>query len=1193
MLINLLGLLAYGTLSWAAGSNSSLIASNHTDNYNASEAIEIFKARSNVEPNFRLNSAFSILGVDAPAELLELPVGTCDAETPCVNGACCSGISGLCGYSLAECGVGSCTSNCDAKAECGEYGTPGKQTCPLGVCCSKFGFCGSTDEFCNADEGCQKAFGGCGPPKRPSCSKDGTSINKRSIGYYETWANTRSCSAVAPEDLNLQGLTHVNFAFMFFEPDTFKLTPMDKNAGSLLSRFTKIKERKPGLETWVSVGGWSFNDPGKYQQAFSIMSSTAANRKKFIDNLIKFMETYGFDGMDMDWEYPTADDRGGKPEDKNSFVLLSKDIKEAFAKKKYGYSLTLPAPLSGRALTPASYWYLQHFDLAKLQPHVDWFNLMSYDLHGTWDAASKFVGPYLATHTNLTEIDLGLDLLWRAGVKPGNIVLGQGLYGRSFTLKDPNCNTPNGVCQFAGGAEAGPCSKASGILNLQEIMDIIDDKKLKPTHDEKAGVKWIHWGNDQWVSYDDADTLMQKREFAASRCLGGMMIWALDQIDQESEGFAGGLTPEELEEAESMYQDDAARGVCYTTMCDEKCRNGDHEASQMRGQPGTLSTMSRCPKDQVRRLCCIKGTTMGTCKWRGFRGMGLSCTGGCGQGETELTINTNHQSKDEDQTCTGGTQSYCCAGFKPPISREQIQEKFEDEVADLALEAAETLALEIAAKAFCRVAIMAATLRLRLIPIVGWIASIALQIAMPALVSVCAKGVAKAGKSVFKFKGKDYDVKLDKPLTTKGNRPAIQSPTKAKERPQTCKKKNLAKRVAIRPATAWDEVWAAPAGRHVLRRTCYGDRASQACYHYSSVINRRPDLKSLTCGNVHGGADREVRDEYHNQHHKDWSSGWMQEPIECQRDEYPGAAVWRARDKSVWIRLIPRADNAAANALFRGCPDREVDELVGEHKTSETVDCNGKSTEWWVRTLRKMETVIDINFANMENMPPDWGITANPCWPSTLVPDPGFALLTDDPWYANKAANRAYTQYYAAAPLAQFTNGKQNRPGYGFTKKKSTNPKPPTQPDSDSDTDMPDYPDDDSDDEDYPGSRRRAVDEIHSGNRSPNDLIIDEGNSTRRPTAEELLEDFGLIKCEDQHCQSEMEELGYASLPVEHGIVATATSPATVTAVTTSFAEASDMELPTSLRHALGVSADVTDAARSIITPAPRHNPTI
>jgi len=59
------------------------------------------------------------------------------------------------------------------------------------------------------------------------------------------------------------------------------------------------------------------------------------------------------------------DDRGGMPEDTANFVLLSKEIKEIFSTMGYGYSLTLPA----------SFWYLQHFDLAGLQPHVDWFNM--------------------------------------------------------------------------------------------------------------------------------------------------------------------------------------------------------------------------------------------------------------------------------------------------------------------------------------------------------------------------------------------------------------------------------------------------------------------------------------------------------------------------------------------------------------------------------------------------------------------------------------------------------------------------------------------------------------------------------------------------------------------------------------------------------------------------------------------------
>lgn len=92
-----------------------------------------------------------------------LPEGTCAPGTPCYNGACCSKVrdyvypncgirfkltgdiqTGICGYSPAECGVDTCISNCDAKAECGEYGVVGKNSCPLNVCCSKFGFCGTT-----------------------------------------------------------------------------------------------------------------------------------------------------------------------------------------------------------------------------------------------------------------------------------------------------------------------------------------------------------------------------------------------------------------------------------------------------------------------------------------------------------------------------------------------------------------------------------------------------------------------------------------------------------------------------------------------------------------------------------------------------------------------------------------------------------------------------------------------------------------------------------------------------------------------------------------------------------------------------------------------------------------------------------------------------------------------------------------
>ena len=104
------------------------------------------------------------------------------------------------------------------------------------------------------------------------------------------------------------------------------------------------------------------------------MVSSQSNRAKFIGNLRQFMDTYAFDGVDLDWEYPGADDRGGESGDSANYVLLTKEMRAAFG-TKYGISMTLPT----------SYWYLQHFDLPGIQQHIDWFNLM-----GKSDQAGPF-----------------------------------------------------------------------------------------------------------------------------------------------------------------------------------------------------------------------------------------------------------------------------------------------------------------------------------------------------------------------------------------------------------------------------------------------------------------------------------------------------------------------------------------------------------------------------------------------------------------------------------------------------------------------------------------------------------------------------------------------------------------------------------------------------------------------------------
>ncbi|KAH1509663.1 hypothetical protein KXX06_007072 [Aspergillus fumigatus] len=232
------------------------------------------------------------------------------------------------------------------------------------------------------------------------------------------------------------------------------------------------------------------------------------------------MNKYGFDGIDIDWEYPAAEDRGGAARDTANLVTFLSELRDALG-SRFGLTCTLPS----------SYWYLKGFDIVGMAEYVDYFAMMAYDIHGTWDGNSEWTDSVINPHTNITEISAGLDLLWRNNIDPAKVLLGLGFYGRSFTLEDSSCNTPG--CAFSttsgsGGARAGECTGTSGILSDYEISRIIDDYSVNVHYDEAAGVNWMTWSGDQWVSFDNGRTLKQKADFANSKCLGGLFSWALD-----------------------------------------------------------------------------------------------------------------------------------------------------------------------------------------------------------------------------------------------------------------------------------------------------------------------------------------------------------------------------------------------------------------------------------------------------------------------------------------------------------------------------------------------------------------------------------------------------------------------------------------------------------------------------------------
>ncbi|KAJ6031531.1 hypothetical protein N7540_002263 [Penicillium herquei] len=421
---------------------------------------------------------------------------SCDSSNPCTEW-CCSKISNVCGYGPDYCSsthcitAGSTNGTCSQLAECDPGVYPGwgdewgseyasSENCPLNVCCSEYGFCGTTTDFCGNTSVIE-----------PVC--DGTSATQRTIAYYEGWNSERACDTMPPENIPVGGYTHINFAFLYIDPDLYTITPMETSQEELYSRVTALKKRKDKLEVWISIGGWSFNDAGSTATTFSELAASKTKQSTFFESLLNFLDTYGFDGVDLDWEYPVESDRGGPDADYDNYPTFLANLRDALdrADKDYGLTITLPS----------SYWYLQHFDIVEMANSVDWFNMMTYDL----------------------------------------LTMGLGFYGRSFTLNDTSCVTAG--CPFSAVGNDGECTDSAGTLSFSEIEAILKDETrgATQTYDETAAVQIVTFDENQWVSYDNWESFQAKLDYANSHCIGGTMVWAVS-LDVDGTATIDGLT---------------------------------------------------------------------------------------------------------------------------------------------------------------------------------------------------------------------------------------------------------------------------------------------------------------------------------------------------------------------------------------------------------------------------------------------------------------------------------------------------------------------------------------------------------------------------------------------------------------------------------------------------------------------------
>ncbi|KAF5024622.1 hypothetical protein F66182_3386 [Fusarium sp. NRRL 66182] len=613
----------------------------------------------------------------------------CSKTKLCATGCCSS--AGYCGTTKDHCGKG-CLSTCDFKTECDK-----NNPCKGNACCSAFGNCGLGPDFCGKGcvAGCDAkgecdpgGFGSnfanytkyCGTTKdfcgkktvnRPSCSAKGPM--RRVVGYIEGWASTRSCDKFTPSDIPDGVYTHINFAFASIDPKTFKIVPASSKDPELYRELTRKKKIDPKLKVFIAIGGWAFNDPGPTVTTFSDIARSDANQRAFIRSLISFMATYGFDGVDIDWEYPAAEDRQGRAEDFDNLPTFLSNIKSALKQsgERNGLSIAIPA----------SYWYLQHFDLEKMSKYVDHFNVMTYDFHGAWDTPKSWLGNHLNSHTNLTEIRDAFDLLWRNKVDPDQVNMGLAFYARTFSASSTSCMSPG--CLFDAGGPAERCSNAVGVMSNPEIMRKLGGKIGSGELDKTAAIKALKFGST-WLTYDDVDTWKLKLDFARSQCLGGAMVWAISQDTRDakfskqlqqatgykSKGVTTFNTTKSLgggvfiETNESEANADLSDEQCRWTNCGQTCPSAwstvQRQDPYRQNSKEIMLDSTGCNGDGVRTFCCPPGKQP-YCQWL-FHNNG-KCNPGCGDDAERLEIGSTAAS------CTRSdlAQVACCSGDTPAL----------------------------------------------------------------------------------------------------------------------------------------------------------------------------------------------------------------------------------------------------------------------------------------------------------------------------------------------------------------------------------------------------------------------------------------------------------------------------------------------------------------------------------------------
>lgn len=343
--------------------------------------------------------------------------------------------------------------------------------------------------------------GGVGTEGGGSAGSAGSAGSRWVMGYYVGY----QMGIYPPEAIDFTDMTHLAVGRVTPEPDGSLGTSFDIDPakGPALATTLTTLAHKAGKKAILMVGG-----AGEYNGWVGAMAD--ANRAKFVQNLLDFVDAHGFDGVDLDME---------PIEDKDEAPL--KAVAEALRAAKPDILLTLPVGWISSNFPEVDPFYLE------IAPVLDRIFIMSYSMADTWPGwstwhSSPLFGESPSTPSSVaSSVKIYLD----AGMPAEKLGVGIGFYG---------------TC-WAGGVKA-PKTDASGAFTpaSDNIMSYTNIRKsyYEPQArkwDDVAKVPYLSFDqptgpqNCTFVSYEDEQSILEKGAFVKEKGLGGVIIWTINQ----------------------------------------------------------------------------------------------------------------------------------------------------------------------------------------------------------------------------------------------------------------------------------------------------------------------------------------------------------------------------------------------------------------------------------------------------------------------------------------------------------------------------------------------------------------------------------------------------------------------------------------------------------------------------------------